>query len=262
MKRTIMENLCKNILFSAMIAILLIISTGGAAMAQTSADPDLSGYFVSISWQPSGPFDAADLRQLIGNGLLTRDSLVWKEGMANWAPAGTVAELAQLFPAAPPPVPGAPPPLAQAPPPQQAASATAQGEPWGGHPAVAGLANAFFGIWSFTNDDVTGGIYTAVLEAGGIVLSMIGSSLYRTWYWNGGNYGMAQAIYFAGYGVTIAGTVYGFYKGFTQYNGKMAAARSFAEAIGDNPLNNIRLVAFPVSSEGRVAGALTYSISY
>ena len=101
----------RNIQFSAIIGILLMIVTGGAAMAQTSADPALSGYFASINWQPSGPFDTAALRQLIGSGQLTRDSLVWKEGMANWAPAGTVEELAQLFPAALPPVPGAPPPV-------------------------------------------------------------------------------------------------------------------------------------------------------
>ena len=256
-------------MFSTIIGVLLIIGTGGTAMAQTGADPVLSGYFVNINWQPTGPFDTAGLRQLISSGQLTRDTLAWKEGMENWAAAGTVAELAQLFPASPPPLPGAPPPLAAAPPPvsasqppQQAAPQAVQGEPWGGHPVIAGWVNTVFGIWSFTNDDFPGGILTAGLQIGGVALAVIGLNLYRDWYWSGGNYVLAQVTYFVGYGITGAGTVYGFYRGLTQYSRKMATARSFTEALGDNPLNNITLTAYPAFDERRVAGALTYSVSY
>ena len=256
----------KTFWLAAIIGVLLIIGSGGAAMAQTSTEPVLSGYFVSINWQPTGPFDTAGLRQLISSGQLSRDTLVWKEGMANWAAAGTVAELAPLLSASPPPLPGAPPPLA-APPPvaphqQQAAQQSAQDEPWGGHPAIAGWVNMFLGIWSFTNDDFPGGLVTAGFQVSGVAASIIGNSLYRTWYWSGGSYATAQIIYFVGYGLTATGAVYGFYRGFTQYSRKMAAARSFAEAISDNPLNNITLVAYPAFDERRVAGALTYSLSY
>jgi hypothetical protein len=38
---------------------------------------------------------------------LKRDTLVWKAGMAQWAAAGSVPELAGLFAAMPPPIPGA-----------------------------------------------------------------------------------------------------------------------------------------------------------
>jgi len=73
------------------------IVTGDAAMAQTSVTSVLTGYFVGINGQQVGPFDTAGLRQLISNGQLTRDSLVWKEGMANWVAAATITELAPLF---------------------------------------------------------------------------------------------------------------------------------------------------------------------
>ena len=258
----------KTFLLAAIAGILLVIGTGRAAMAQTGADPVLSGYFVSINWQPAGPFDTAGLRQLISNGQLNRDTLVWKEGMANWAAAGTVEELSPLLSASPPPLPGAPPPLAApppasaTPPPQQAATQAAQDEPWGGHPAIAGWVNMFLGIWSFTNDDFPGGLVTAGLQVSGVAASIIGNSLYRTWYWSGGSYATAQIIYFVGHGLTATGAVYGFYRGFTQYSRKMAAARSFAEALGDNPLNNITLVAYPAFDERRVAGTLTYSVSF
>ena len=263
----------KTFLPAAIIAILLIIGTGGTVMAQTGTDPVLAGYFVSINLQPSGPFDTAGLRQLIGNGQLTRDSLVWKEGMANWVMAGTVAELTPLFSAAPPPLPGTaqvstPPPLTQtppaatAPPPQQPAVQTEQKEPWGWHPFWAGSINTAFGIWSFTNNDIKGGIWTAALQTSGVALAVVGLSLYSSWYYDGGSYMVAYIMYLAGYGVAAAGSVYGFVRGFTQYNQKMAAARSFAEAISENPMNNISLTAFPTFDGRAVTGALTYSLSY
>jgi len=48
-----------------------------------------------------------DLQARIAGGTLTRETLVWAEGMANWSKAGEVAELVPLFPATPPPLPGA-----------------------------------------------------------------------------------------------------------------------------------------------------------
>lgn len=52
--------------------------------------------------------------ELIRNGV-TKNSLVWKNGMAQWLPAGEVPELAKLFtnetstPLSPPPFPPTPP---------------------------------------------------------------------------------------------------------------------------------------------------------
>ena len=54
-----------------------------------------------------GPVSEAQLRVLIGTGNLRPEDLVWKEGMGDWTPAGTVAGLFDpATSATPPPTPG------------------------------------------------------------------------------------------------------------------------------------------------------------
>ena len=62
-------------------------------------------YHVAINGQATGPFDATTLAQMVASGQLTANSLVWKNGMAQWATAGTVDELKNLFANAMPPIP-------------------------------------------------------------------------------------------------------------------------------------------------------------
>jgi membrane protease subunit (stomatin/prohibitin family) len=69
--------------------------------------PPLLQLFVAVNGQQTGPFDLAVLQQMARSGQLSRDSLVWKQGMAAWAAAGQVPELAAVFDAVPPPVPPA-----------------------------------------------------------------------------------------------------------------------------------------------------------
>jgi len=58
--------------------------------------------------QREGPLPQAEMKRRIDAGDVTRADLVWRQGMAGWAAAGTVPE---LFPApAPGPAPGASPP--------------------------------------------------------------------------------------------------------------------------------------------------------
>ena len=61
--------------------------------------------FVAINGQQTGPFDIPALQQMAMGGQLTRETLVWKQGMAAWSPAGTVAEMAPVFGSVPPPMP-------------------------------------------------------------------------------------------------------------------------------------------------------------
>jgi len=62
--------------------------------------------FVALNDQPAGPFGQAQLKQMIASGQLTGQTLVWKDGMADWAPANDVAELqAMMQSAAPMPTP-------------------------------------------------------------------------------------------------------------------------------------------------------------
>lgn len=71
--------------------------------------PVQSMYNVAVNGQTTGPFDLATLGQMISNGQFTKDSMVWKNGMAGWAAAGTVSELSVLFAPAVPPAPPVPP---------------------------------------------------------------------------------------------------------------------------------------------------------
>lgn len=57
--------------------------------------------FVAVNGQQSGPFDLPALRQMTRSGQLKRESLVWQQGMAAWAAADSLPELAALFDAQP-----------------------------------------------------------------------------------------------------------------------------------------------------------------
>lgn len=80
-------------------------AAGGAAMPPPI--PGAVAFHVAVNGQQAGPFDLASLQQQAANGSLTRASLVWKAGMAQWAAAGDVPELAALFANVPPPIPPA-----------------------------------------------------------------------------------------------------------------------------------------------------------
>ena len=62
-------------------------------------------FHVASGGQPSGPFEMAVIQQKVAAGEITRETLVWKAGMAQWSPAGEVAEMQSAFGAVPPPLP-------------------------------------------------------------------------------------------------------------------------------------------------------------
>ena len=66
-------------------------------------------YTLNINGQNAGPYNMQQLQQLVQSGQLTRNTYVWKQGMANWDVAGNVQELSGLFGTVPPPPPAAPP---------------------------------------------------------------------------------------------------------------------------------------------------------
>jgi membrane protease subunit (stomatin/prohibitin family) len=61
--------------------------------------------YVAVNGQQSGPFDLAVLQQMARSGQLSRDSLVWKQGLSAWVAASTVEECAAIFAVLPPPLP-------------------------------------------------------------------------------------------------------------------------------------------------------------
>lgn len=82
------------------------MAPGGSA---TSGPPPLPTqgvtFFAGIQNQQAGPFDRAVLQQKVQAGEITKDTLVWTQGMASWTPAGQVAALQDIFGAVPPPLP-------------------------------------------------------------------------------------------------------------------------------------------------------------
>ena len=97
--------------------------TGAMAPAQPAAAPAAGGgappplpnqgptFHVDAGGQPGGPFTLAQMQAGIANGQVVGTTLVWSQGMAEWAPAQTVPALQQLF-ATPPPLPPQGPPSA------------------------------------------------------------------------------------------------------------------------------------------------------
>ena len=72
--------------------------------------PPQAQYNISIGGQQTGPFAWEQLQQMVQSGQITKDTHVWKQGMAGWELAGNVQELSSLFGAVPPPPPPAPAP--------------------------------------------------------------------------------------------------------------------------------------------------------
>lgn len=64
--------------------------------------PTEASYFVASNGKPTGPFDMHTLLKMKNKGVLSENSLVWKEGMSEWQKAITVEELKSLFPTMPP----------------------------------------------------------------------------------------------------------------------------------------------------------------
>lgn len=67
--------------------------------------PQTAAFFVAVNGQQTGPIDLNALQGLVAKNQLTRETLVWKQGMAAWTAAGQVAELQGLFANTPPPIP-------------------------------------------------------------------------------------------------------------------------------------------------------------
>lgn len=80
---------------------------GQKSMGMGGMQPQVS-YMLAVNGQQAGPYNWAQLQQLVQQGQLTQQSYVWTQGMANWTLAGQVAELAPLFQGTTPGMPGMP----------------------------------------------------------------------------------------------------------------------------------------------------------
>ena len=71
----------------------------------TPPPPPQIQYSVSVNGQTAGPFNLKQLQQMVQNNQITKNTHVWKQGMAGWELSGNVQDLADLFAAVPPPPP-------------------------------------------------------------------------------------------------------------------------------------------------------------
>ena len=71
--------------------------------------PGNESYHVAVNGTATGPYTLSVLSTMAANGQFTKESLVWKSGMANWQAAGSISELAGLFAGTVPSVPPVPP---------------------------------------------------------------------------------------------------------------------------------------------------------
>ena len=66
-------------------------------MTQATPPPNEPVWFYMYSQQKLGPVDMGTLLSMIRNSTIDRATPVWREGMAQWQPAGTVPDLAVAF---------------------------------------------------------------------------------------------------------------------------------------------------------------------
>lgn len=55
----------------------------------------MDNWYIAIGGQQQGPFSQAQIQQGVAAGIYTRDTLVWRQGFANWLPMAQVPELQQ-----------------------------------------------------------------------------------------------------------------------------------------------------------------------
>lgn len=83
----------------------------GEVAAPTAADT--TEWYAENQGQRVGPMPRDQLASMVTSGQVTTATLVWREGMGAWTPAGQVSELGDVFKKVPPPLPpkSGPPPL-------------------------------------------------------------------------------------------------------------------------------------------------------
>ena len=61
-------------------------------------------YFTGIDGKQAGPYDFNQITQMIQNGAIRRETMIWKTGMAAWAPAESISDIGTHFNNVPPPL--------------------------------------------------------------------------------------------------------------------------------------------------------------
>jgi membrane protease subunit (stomatin/prohibitin family) len=70
------------------------------------AIPTAIQFHAVINGVQAGPFTIEQIKHMISQNQFSKETLIWKDGMANWQQAIEVAETKTLFGSVPPPIPG------------------------------------------------------------------------------------------------------------------------------------------------------------
>ena len=71
----------------------------------TPPSPPLTSYYILINNQQNGPFSFDQLKQLIADVKVNKQTMIWKAGMTNWVLISEISEISNLFNQTPPPPP-------------------------------------------------------------------------------------------------------------------------------------------------------------
>jgi membrane protease subunit (stomatin/prohibitin family) len=80
----------------------------GSNTSNTATPPPIPKaqiYHLAIDGVAKGPLTLEQMKRMIKNHEITKDTLAWREGMASWSKMIDIAELNRLFSATPPPIP-------------------------------------------------------------------------------------------------------------------------------------------------------------
>jgi len=78
--------------------LIFILSISASAQDNKSKGPLFK---VMLNGQEQGPYNIEQLKPMIQNGQLTRNTMVWQQGMSGWSEAELVTEINELFKAVP-----------------------------------------------------------------------------------------------------------------------------------------------------------------
>lgn len=68
----------------------------GSSMPQKGNEIQ-SSFYIEIEGKAAGPFSDAEIKKLFNDKIITKDSLVWKQGMSSWEKIQNVPEALRLF---------------------------------------------------------------------------------------------------------------------------------------------------------------------
>ena len=68
--------------------------------------PQAAMYYLALNGAQTGPYDVNTIVDYVRNGNISADTLIWKQGMPNWAKLSSLSEFSNMF-NCPPPVPPA-----------------------------------------------------------------------------------------------------------------------------------------------------------